>query len=184
MGRRILFSQILLLQILQAWGLSLLGCPAEKGIRGASQLRMKRVFTQLLSGSGDLGDEEMVSELEVLMAEHSGTAALQHIPARALFLATDDRPLPCVPGILTTEFLQLLWLKYTMPTKAMNLLLHSDRHFTLLRPNFISCSASFLRLDLRPVVRFLRTTSWATILRLGYGLIFGLGPLLGDENVV
>ena len=94
---------------------------------------MKRIFSELLE-HGDNRKEvwsRLLEEVEALITEHSGTALLQHIPSQASFLTTSERPLPCVPGIIATEFVQLVWLMGAERQKAIEAILQSDRYFAL-----------------------------------------------------
>ena len=130
---------LLLLQSLGRFaGLSFLGCPAEKDARSTSQTRMKQIFYKMLDRTGpgrpvELVKVEVLRDLELLMTEHGETAELRHVPKQAQAFASSER-LPCLPGILGTELLQLLWLKCLggQEVQAVELLLESHRHFTRL----------------------------------------------------
>ena len=100
---------------------------------------MERIFYKMLdtqSGS-PVESVEVLRDLELLMTEHGETAELRHVPeeARAFAsFASATSELPCLPGILGTELLQLLWLAGlgNQKDQALELLLESHRHFTLL----------------------------------------------------
>ncbi|CAE7339206.1 ANK3 [Symbiodinium microadriaticum] len=136
---------------------------AQQDARRSSQARMERIFYKMLdtqSGS-PVESVEVLRDLELLMTEHGETAELRHVPEEARAFAsfasaTSELPFPCLPGILGTELLQLLWLAGlgNQKDQALELLLESHRHFT-----------------------FLRVTPWTSLLQLGYGLNFALGQM-------
>ena len=130
-------------------GLSLLGCPADRSVRASAQTRMKMLLSALIESEAA---DELFETLWTLVEENTGTAGVVHEPSQAQgYATTDARPLPCVPGILTTEFLQLMWVwkKEDDPKRARAMILRSDRHFA-----------------------FLRISPWVNLLKLGYGEIF------------
>ena len=110
------FWVIWCVQATLALTLSLLGCPSDKAQRSASQQRMERLFVNLMKPRApevrpeDPSDEDLYSWLSMLMDENSGTSGLVHEPTEATGYATSHHPLPCAPGILTTELLQFLWM--------------------------------------------------------------------------
>lgn len=151
----------------QAASFSLLGCPSDPSVRAASQSRMKALLLDLLATATstrapgekkhDMLEQEHLKLLEQLVNEHTGTAGVVHEPSRATGYATTGLPLPCVPGIVATEFLQLLWVwkKQGDASEAGAVIQQSDRHFA-----------------------FLRISPWINILNLGYGLTFAAGQAL------
>ena len=92
-------------------------------------------------------DEELYSWLSMLMDENSGTSGLIHEPTEATGYATSHHPLPCAPGIFTTELLQFLWMWKTQSAteEVKQLVTQSDRHWA-----------------------FLRISPWMNVLKLGY----------------
>ena len=137
------FLVIWCVQATLALGLSLLGCPSDAAQRSASQKRMERLFLNLRErGPGgprrrpeEPSDEELYSWLSMLMDENSGTSGLIHEPTEATGYATSHHPLPCAPGIFTTELLQFLWMWKTQSAteEVKQLVTQSDRHWAFLR---------------------------------------------------
>lgn len=156
------FLVIWCVQATLALGLSLLGCPSDAAQRSASQKRMERLFLNLRErGPGgprrrpeEPSDEELYSWLSMLMDENSGTSGLIHEPTEATGYATSHHPLPCAPGIFTTELLQFLWMWKTQSAteEVKQLVTQSDRHWA-----------------------FLRISPWMNVLKLGYGSTFAAG---------
>ena len=136
---------------------SFLGCPEDPVLRAASQKNIRKVLLKLIDPQNQQPDEEVYTMLMMLVDENTGTSAVVHDPTKATGYATSSHPLPCAPGILTTEFLQLLWLwkKHFHLERVSTMTQQSDRHFA-----------------------FLRVTSWMTLLSLGYGDLFATGQAL------
>ena len=94
-----------------------MGCPTDESIRGKSQSLMKQLLN-LLKGAErtertDLEQRRVESLLLELMDDYKDTAMIVHDASQAAGYASLQQPLPCVPGIVATEFLQLLYLQET-----------------------------------------------------------------------
>ena len=145
-------------QLVPTVSLSLLGCPADAEIRAASQRRMRRLLVNLIQEQPEKPNLHELGDLLVtLVDENSGTSGLVHEPTEAMGYATSVQPLPCAPGILTTEFLQFMWIwkKDLALQQVKQLVQQSDRHWA-----------------------FLRISPWLNILKLGYGVTFAAGHAL------
>ena len=107
---------------------SLMGCPTDESVRGKSQLIMKQLLKLLTAserGERTLGEKLHIESLLLeLMDEMKDTAMIVHDASQAAGYASLQQPLPCVPGIVATEFLQLLYLQETNFEEAREVQMH------------------------------------------------------------
>ncbi|CAE8593940.1 unnamed protein product [Polarella glacialis] len=93
-----------------------------------------------------------------IMSAYEKTSELVVVYEKASYtLADQDSPMPCLPGIISAELLQLLWIwkvERDAP-RAASLFEQSQGHLV-----------------------FLRTISWARVLQLGFGLVFAAGQTM------